>query len=421
MTPAEWLLLLSIVGGLYMAWNIGANDVANAMGTSVGSGALTLRQAIVVAAVFEFGGAVLVGSEVTDTIRSGIIDTSLFEASGPLGTEGPLLLALGMFSALLAAGIWLQIATMWGLPVSTTHSIVGAVTGFGVVALGFSAIQWNAVAAIAGSWVVSPLMGALIAWGMFAFVRGTILRSVDPADAVRRIGPFLVALVTMILVLSFIYKALGNVLEDPPFWVVVSTALGAAVFAAIATGWLLGRRPPVQSDPLRYVEKVFGWLQIVTAIFVAFAHGANDVANAVGPLAAVVNIIASGFAELPHEVPVPFWVLALGGFGIVVGLATWGYKVIETIGRQITEITPSRGFSAEFGAATTVLIASKLGLPVSTTHTLVGAVIGVGIAHGMAALNLRMIGNIVNSWLATLPASAGLSMALYVLLRAIFL
>lgn len=421
MTAAEWLLILAIVGGLYMAWNIGANDVANAMGTSVGSGALTLKWAIVIAAIFEFGGAVLVGSHVTDTIRSGIIETTLFEPTGPLGPDGPLLLALGMFSALLAAGIWLQVATMWGLPVSTTHSIVGAVTGFGVVALGTSAVNWGEVGRIALSWLVSPLTGALIAWAMFAFVRATILRSDQPAEAARRIGPFLVGLVGVILVLSFIFKALRNVVKDPPLTLAWGAALAVGVVSALGTAWLLRQKPPVQDNPYIYVERVFGWLQITTAIFVAFAHGANDVANAVGPLAAVVNIVGSGLATLPHQVPVPLWVLALGGFGIVVGLATWGYKVIETIGRQITEMTPSRGFSAEFGAATTVLVASKFGLPISTTHTLVGAVIGVGLAQGMAALNLRMIGNIVNSWLATIPAAALTSMGIFLVMRTIFL
>jgi PiT family inorganic phosphate transporter len=421
MSSAEWLLVLAVLGGLYMAWNIGANDVANAMGTSVGSGALTLKWAIVIAAIFEFGGSVLVGSHVTDTIRSGIIETSMFEPTGPLGPDGPLLLALGMFSALLAAGLWLQLATMWGLPVSTTHSIVGAVIGFGVVALGTAAVNWGEVSKIALSWVVSPLTGALIAWAMFVFVRATILRSDEPAEAARRIGPFLVGLVGVILVLSFVFKALRNVLRDPPLALAWGAALAVGVISALGTAWLLRKKPPAQDNPYIYVERVFGWLQITTAIFVAFAHGANDVANAVGPLAAVVNIVGSDLAVLPHQVPVPLWVLALGGFGIVVGLATWGYKVIETIGKQITEMTPSRGFSAEFGAATTVLVASKMGLPISTTHTLVGAVIGVGLAQGMAALNLRIIGNIVNSWLATIPAAALTSMAIFWGLRAIFL
>ncbi len=420
MSQSTFLLVLAVIGGLYMAWNIGANDVANAMGTSVGSGALTLRQAILVAAIFEFSGAVLVGTHVTDTIRSGIVDTTLFEPTGPLGVNGPLILAIGMFSALMAAGIWLQLATHWGLPVSTTHSIVGAVVGFGVIALGTAGVKWEEVGLIAASWVISPVTGALIAWGMFAFIRSSILRRPDPANAARGGGPYLVGLVMVILILSFIYKALKNVISEPPVILVAAICLGGGIVSALITSWALRRKPQEQANPYIYVESVFGWLQIITAIFVAFAHGANDVANAIGPLAAVVNIIGSGFAELPHTVPVPFWVLALGGFGIVVGLATWGYKVIATIGNEITELTPSRGFSAEFGAATTVLAASRLGLPISTTHTLVGAVIGVGLAQGMAALNLKMIGSIVNSWMATIPASAGISMLLFVILRSLF-
>lgn len=421
MSPSTWLLVLSIAGGLYMAWNIGANDVANAMGTSVGSGALTLRNAIIIAAVFEFSGAVLVGSHVTDTIRSGILETAMFEPAGPLGPDGPLILALGMFSALMAAGIWLQIATMWGIPVSTTHSIVGAVVGFGLVAIGSAAVDWSSIRLIALSWVVSPLCGALIAWAMFAFVRWSILRRPDPAEAARRVGPYLVGLVGVILTLSFVYKALRNVVKDPSLALTWGAALSVGVILAALTAWALAHKPQKQANPYIYVERVFGWLQISTAIFVAFAHGANDVANAIGPLAAVVNIIGSSFTELPHRVPVPFWVLVLGGVGIVIGLATWGYKVIETVGSQITELTPSRGFSAEFGTATTVLLASRLGLPISTTHTLVGAVIGVALAQGMAALNLRVVGNIVNSWLATLPAAAGITAALFLLLRGIFL
>jgi PiT family inorganic phosphate transporter len=421
MTSTTWLLILTIAAGLYMAWNIGANDVANAMGTSVGSGALTLRNALVIAAIFEFGGAVLVGSHVTDTIRSGIIDTTLFEPGGPLGERGPMLLALGMFSALLASGIWLQLATRWGLPVSTTHSIVGAVAGFGFLSLGFSALQWGEIGTIVLSWVVSPLTGAAISWGMFLFVRRSILDRSDPAGAARRVAPWLVGLVGVILMLSFIFKALKNVLSNPPLVLSWAVALGVGVLGAAGTAMLLRRQTNTPADPYRYVERVFGWLQITTAIFVAFAHGANDVANAVGPLAAVVTIIGSGFATLPHTAPVPLWVLVLGGVGIVIGLATWGYKVIATVGTQITEMTPSRGFSAEFGAATTVLVASRLGLPVSTTHTLVGAVIGVGLAQGMGAINLGVIGRIVNSWVATIPAAAGLSMVIFLVLRAVMM
>ncbi len=414
----------ALVTGLYMAWNIGANDVANAMGTSVGSGALTLKGAILVAAVFEFGGAVLVGSQVSETVRTGILNPALFEVTGAFGAEGPLLLALGMSGALLAAAVWLQIATSFGLPVSTTHSIVGAVVGFGLVAVGLEGVDLGQVGRIAASWVVSPLLGAVLGFLIFVFIRRHILRSADPVAATVRIGPHLVGLVGAILTLSFVYKVLSNIIADPHPALAVVAALGVGGGAAVVTQQVVVH-PAVALDGdgerLDYVERIFGGLQVMTAGFVAFAHGSNDVANAVGPLAAVLQIAGAGFREVPAAVPVPGWLLAAGGLGIVVGLATYGYKVIRTIGRHITELTPTRGFSAEFGAASTVLVASLLGLPISTTHTLVGAVIGVGLAHGMAALDLRTVTRIVNSWIATLPAAAALSAVFFLLFRAAFL
>jgi PiT family inorganic phosphate transporter len=418
MTLTTVILIVALIAGFYMAWNIGANDVANAMGTSVGSGALTLTGAVVVAAIFEFGGALLVGSRVTKTVRSGIVDTEVFSSAGQFGADGPLLLMLGMVAALLAAGIWLQLATTYGLPVSTTHSIVGAVVGFGVLAAGISHISWMTVLRIAASWVISPLAGGTLAFVMFVYLRRTILARDDPAERVRKQAPYLAGLVTMMLVLSFIYKGLKNVLHDPAWWMVVAAAIVTAVLAGTAARIAVNHTVRLSPNPYEYVERIFGWLQILTACFVAFAHGANDVANAVGPLAAVVNIAQSG--EVSGSVPVPQWILALGGLGIVLGLATWGYKVIATIGREITEMAPSRGFSAEFGAACTVLVFSLLGLPISTTHTLVGAVIGVGLAHGLAALNLRVVRNVVNSWIITLPASAALAAVIFVILRGIF-
>lgn len=399
-----------------MAWNIGANDVANAMGTSVGSGALTLMGAVVAAGIFEFAGATLVGTHVTETIRKGILDVALFQDGGAtFGTDGPRVLMLGMLSALLAAGVWLQVATIFGLPVSTTHSIVGAVIGFGLLVVGTRAVEWGTVWMIVASWVLSPLLGALIGAGMFLVISRSILQREDPPAAVRRVGPHLVALVGFILVLSFVYKALSNVIADPPWW---STLLAAGATAGVTFVVTRAVLDPGRADPERpfvYVERIFGYLQIATACFVAFAHGANDVANAVGPAAAVVQIATLG--ELPAEVPVPLWILVLGALGIVIGLATWGYKVIATIGGKITELTPTRGFSAEFGAATTVLIASRLGMPISTTHTLVGAVVGVGAARGIGALDLRVVSQIVGSWLVTLPVAGGLSAVFYLILE----
>ncbi|MFQ5677835.1 MAG: inorganic phosphate transporter [Gemmatimonadota bacterium] len=403
-----------------MAWNIGANDVANAMGTSVGSGALTLLGAVVAAGIFEFLGATLVGTHVTETIRKGILDASFFEGGDlRFAGDGLRTLMLGMVASLLAAGLWLQIATMLGLPVSTTHSIVGAVIGFGLLAVGMKAVSWGTVGLIVASWVLSPTLGAVLGAGMFLVISRRILRAENPPEAVKTLGPHLVALVAFILVLSVVYKGLENVVSEPEWWMVGLTAAAVAGLAYAITRRLLD---PTRADPERpfdYVERIFGRLQVATACYVAFAHGANDVANAVGPAAAVVQIATLG--ELPGKVPVPMWVLALGAAGIVLGLATWGYKVIATVGRKITEITPTRGFSAEFGAATTVLIASRLGMPISTTHTLVGSVIGVGLARGIGALNLRVVGNILYSWLATLPAAAAFSAGLFLALRALLL
>ncbi|MEX0891554.1 MAG: inorganic phosphate transporter [Gemmatimonadota bacterium] len=414
------ILGIAIVGGLYMAWNIGANDVANAMGTSVGSGALTLTGAIVVAGIFEFGGAVLVGSHVTDTVRKGIIEVAMFEPTGPFGPDGPLILALGMLSALIAAGAWLHLATHLSLPVSTTHSIVGAVVGIGVASFGWAGVDWSKMLEIMMSWVVSPLLGGFIAWTTFVFIRKRILQSGNPVAATRRVSPYLISVVLAVMILSLIYKALGNVMEAPPFLLAMLIASMIGVMGGTAAGWLIRRSPPRQEDPYVYVERIFARLQIATACFVALAHGANDVANAVGPLAAVADLHRAGFEAISTQVAVPMWVLMLGGGGIVLGLATMGYRVIATIGKQITEMTPTRGFSAEFGAATTVLIASRMGLPVSTTHTLVGSVVGVGFAHGMGALNMRVIRNIVNSWLATVPAAALAAAAIFTVARLIF-
>jgi PiT family inorganic phosphate transporter len=418
MTLGLIILAGVLVGGLYMAWGIGANDVANAMGTSVGSGALTLLGAIILAGVLEFSGAVLIGSNVTQTISKGIIDTSLFDVDGPWGADGPVLLAVGMLCALVAAAGWLHVATHFGLPVSTTHSIVGAVVGIGLVSFGIAGVDWGKMLQIMASWVVSPLLGGLLAFLSFFAIRKFILSAPDPVSATIRTSPWIVGFVVMLLVLSFIYKVLANRIDAPPVLAAFGAAFSAGVVAGVLASALTRNMVPAPGmSPYQFVERVFALLQIATACFVAFAHGANDVANAIGPVAAVVSLSQAGFASVPESVGVPLWVLVLGGGGIVVGLATLGYKVIATIGKQITEITPTRGFSAEFGAATTVLLASSLGLPISTTHTLVGAVIGVGFARGIGALNLRIIRNIVNSWLATVPVAACASALLFSVAR----
>ncbi len=403
---------VGLLFGFYMAWNIGANDVANAMGTSVGSGALGLRQAILAAAVFEFLGAVLVGSHVTETVKKGIVHVDRIP-----GHDLVLFMAV-MVCSLLAAGIWLQLATWKGWPVSTTHSIVGAVAGAGIAAAGFGGVNWPRLGFIAVSWVLSPVIGAMIAFFLFRAISRGILASRTPRVMVRRWSPLLVALVVEILFLSMLYKGLKNLHLDLPFGRALGWATLLAVIAAAATAfrfWLRRSARNRRGSPFGYVERQFRWLQVVTACYVAFAHGANDVANAIGPVAGVWSAFSSG--ELAGKVPVPTWILVLGGGGIVVGLATWGYRVMETIGRKITELTPSRGFSAEFAAATTVLVCSKLGLPISTTHTLVGSVIGVGLARGIAALDLRIVRHIFAAWVITLPVSFVLSAALLVLMK----
>ena len=420
MTLELVVLVAALIGGLYMAWGIGANDVANAMGTSVGSGALTLLAAIMVAGVLEFAGAVLIGSNVTQTISKGIVDTAMFEVTGPLGADGPMILAIGMLCALVAAAAWLHLATHLGLPVSTTHSIVGAVVGIGVASFGIGGVEWGTLGQIIGSWVVSPLLGGLLAFLSFFAIRRYILNQSDPVRATNRAAPYLVAIVVAVMVLSFIYKVLKNRTDVPPAVLALGAAFGAGIVAGVLTFALVRNLAPAPGmSAYDYVERVFGVLQIATACFVAFAHGANDVANAVGPLAAVVTLYQADFASVAGQVGVPLWVLVLGGGGIVLGLATMGYKVIATIGKEITEITPTRGFCAEFGAATTVLFASSLGLPISTTHTLVGAVIGVGFARGIGALNMRVIRNIANSWIATVPVSAGVAAILFLAVRAV--
>jgi PiT family inorganic phosphate transporter len=404
-------ILLALAIGLFMAWNIGANDVANAMGTSVGSGALTLRQAVLVAAVFEFGGAVLVGGHVTSTIKGGILSPELFG-------DTPEIFMFGMAAALLGAAIWLLVATMFGLPVSTTHSIVGAVVGFGIITVGWGNVNWGTMASIVLSWVVSPLCGGLLAFLTFTFISRKIILADSPYDATVRWTPYLVAVVGFTLSLSILYKGLKNLNLDLPFTLAgPACLLIGGVLGFSMRAWVKRRHRPTGFSVVA-VERLFAGLQVITACYVAFAHGANDVANAIGPLAGILQVYQDG--TLAATAPVPIWILALGGVGIVVGLGTYGYKVIMTIGHQITSMTPTRGFSAEFGAATTVLAASRLGLPISTTHTLVGAVIGVGFARGLAALNLRVIRNIVTSWIITIPAAGLISVVAFYALKSLF-
>ncbi|MCW4153751.1 inorganic phosphate transporter [Halomonas sp. 18H] len=409
-------IFMACAFGLFMAWGVGANDVANAMGTSVGSKAITIKQAILIAVVFEFLGAWLAGGEVTNTIRKGIIDPTALQ-------DDPQLLVYGMLAALLAAATWLLIASMRGWPVSTTHSIVGAIVGFAMAGLGLDAIGWGKVGQIAASWVVSPLMAGSIAFMLFRSIQHLIFENHDPFAAAKRYVPMYVFLVGFIIAMVTFTKGLKHVGLELGF--------GASLLYSILVGMALmalgvwrerrvgaGER---HNDAFGFggVERVFGVLMLFTACAMAFAHGSNDVANAVGPLAAVISVVESG-GTIGGEALVPWWVLMLGGGGIVIGLVTYGHRVIATVGTGITELTPSRGFAATLAAATTVVLASGTGLPISTTQTLVGAVLGVGLARGMAALNMRVIGTIVMSWLITLPAGAALAIMFFFMFKGMF-
>ncbi|MFP3869425.1 MAG: inorganic phosphate transporter [Syntrophobacteria bacterium] len=408
------LLILASVIGLYLACNIGANDLANAMGTSVGSGAITLKQAVLISIVANLLGAVLAGGHVSDTISKGMIDPSLLAAT-------PDKLMLGMFAALAAAGIWVHTATILGLPVSTTHSIVGAVVGFGILSVGFAAVSWGKVIAIAISWILSPVCGAVIAGGLYYVVREKILRSQSPEAVAMRWAPYLIGCVLVVLVLSFVFKGLENLHLNLGFAQALTLALPCAAVGAMAGRfWLrfLVREDLQAKEQTASLQAFFAHLQVLTASYVAFAHGANDVANAVGPMAAIFSVLTTKTVAM--QVNVPIWMLAAGGIAVGGGLFAFGSRVMATIGGKITEVTPVRGFCAEFGAATTILVCSRLGLPVSTTHVLVGAVVGVGFMRGMGFLDLRLLRNIASSWVITLPFTVVLAMVFYKLLTLVF-
>lgn len=399
---------LAAVFGIFMAWGIGANDVANAMATSVGSKALTIKQAILVAAVFEFLGAVLAGGAVTSTIRKGIVDADLMAGD-------PKLLVYGMLAALLAAGTWLLVASRNGWPVSTTHSIVGAIVGFAAVGIGIDAVQWSKVGTIVMSWVISPLTAGFIAYFIYRSVQVLILRQEDPLAKARRYVPVYIFLAAFTITLVTILKGLTHVgltisLRDS-YILAVAIAVGIALVGAVAIRRIKPDPKAEKSQHFHTVERVFGVLMIVTACGMAFAHGSNDVANAIGPVAAVIGVAQTG--AVAAQSALSPWVLILGGGGIVIGLATFGRHVIATVGKKITQLTPSRGFAAELAAATTIVIASGTGIPVSTTHTLVGAVLGVGLARGIEAIDLRVVGRILVSWVVTIPAGAILAIVFF--------
>ena len=412
------LLIMACFFGFFMAWGVGANDVANAMGTSVGARAITIKQAIIIAMVFEFTGAWLAGGEVTSTIRSSIID---IESAG--FDDRPELLIFGMLSSLLAAGIWLVVASKYGWPVSTTHSIIGAIIGFAVVGISADSVMWGQVLEIVASWIVSPVFSGTIAFILFLSVEKLVLSREDPLKHAKKFVPYYMFLVGFVIAMVTLVKGLSHVGLEVTFSQSAFLALAFALLTVTIGIFLLRRlRLPDSDQPtaqMQGVERVFGVLMIFTACSMAFAHGSNDVANAIGPLAAINSVIANNGA-FEAESALPVWILLLGGFGIVTGLAMWGYRVIRTIGKNITELTPSRGFAAEIAAATTVVIASGTGFPVSTTHTLVGAVLGVGLARGMSALNFGVVGRIFLSWIVTLPAGAILSVVFFFIFKGIF-
>lgn len=410
------LIILAAVFGFVMAYGVGANDVANAMGTSVGSKALTIKQAIIIAAIFEFAGAYLAGGSVTSTIRSGIIDPSYF-------AEVPEYLVYGMIGALLAAGTWLLVASYFGWPVSTTHSIVGAIIGFAMVAVGSEAVQWNKVSGIVGSWVVTPMLAGILAYLIFMSAQRLIFDTENPIANAKKYVPFYMFAAGFMMSLVTVQKGLVhvglNISTATGFYIAITIGVTVAIIGKVAISRLKIDPEADREMHFNNVEKIFGILMITTACCMAFAHGSNDVANAIGPVAAVVSVVTSG-GEIAASATLAPWVLPLGAVGIVIGLATLGARVIKTIGTAITHLTPSRGFAAELSAASTVVIASGAGLPISTTQTLVGAVLGVGLARGIAALNLGVVRNIFISWVITLPVGAGLAVVFFYLLKAIF-
>ncbi|MCG3177913.1 MAG: hypothetical protein BIFFINMI_00235 [Phycisphaerae bacterium] len=413
-TMLHVLIGLALAGGFYMAWTIGANDVANAFGTSVGSGALTIRRAVLLAAVFEFAGAFFVGGKVSTTIASKIIDVGVFNAHSPDAVT----FGIGMLAALLGSAIWLTVATWMGQPVSTTHAIIGAVMGFGLVQVGGSCVQWHKMSTIVASWIVSPIVGGILAYMIYRWtIRRYVLQARHPVYRAMRVMPVAMGFLASVIAFSIVFQGLKGLRLNFTLRQAILTAGGIGVAVAVLA-WLpirgrMKRHHVRRAERYAVIERWFGFMQIPTACFMSFAHGANDVANAIGPLAAAIQIFREG--KLSGEIQ-SLGLLAFGGVGIVIGLATYGYKVIAAIGKKITEITPTRGFSAELSTATTVIVFSKLGMPISTTFVIVGAVMGVGFARGFGAIDMKVIRRIFASWVITIPASAVLGAGIFKLL-----
>ena len=407
-----------IIGGasaiaFYMAWSIGANDVANSMATAVGAKAITHRQAVLIAGVLVFLGAVLVGPHVAQTIKSEIIKVESIQS-----IHSNLVLILGFISALLAAAIWSTLSTWKEMPISTTHSIIGALMGFGIIVGGVSSVNWLKIGSVAASWILSPVVGCIITFFVFKIIVKLIFAKEEPVSAAKIVGPIIIGITGLIVTASLLFKT--KISEDyniSDFQGLLISIIVAIIIALIAI-ILLRKIQAKKVEDYYTVENIFRNLQVGTSCYVAFSIGANDVANAIGPVAGIIPLAENGV--LSSEASIPFALLLLGGLGIAFGAMTWGKRVMKTVGERITSLSNTRGFSVDFGAATTVLLASKLGMPISTSHTVVGAVIGVGLARGLEAIDLSVIKKIIISWLLTLPIAAGTSIVIFLLLRTIF-
>jgi len=470
-----WVVVLGGLCMAYMAWGIGANDVANSFGTAFGARCLTIRQACVIAAVCELAGAVLLGGDVADTIRKGMMDIDLYS-----GDEGRVLIMAGMTSVLLAAATWLLVASKYGLPVSTTHSAVGGVIAFAVASKGYGSVKWSKVGMIIASWFISPTMSAIIGFVMYGSLSALVLKHDDSLRRAKIAAPFLVFLMTFVLAMFTIYKgAKGIGLNKTHPAVAVGASFGISALAGglsypFVIWWgkqiaarevakklaveqelaqdpeknqaerqpekpanasypkiadsdpdlvitkagedgidkidvhvkeVDGQKPTSEGEPpveesWSETERLFQSFVVIVAAFQSIAHGANDVANSVGPFGAV---LAASQGELGKKTSIPVWVFFVAGFCIVIGLAMYGVKVMQTIGNNITPVTPSKAFCAQWAATSVVLLATRLGIPISTTHAAVGGVLGVGLAEGVRNIRWSVMAKIFTSWIVTLP------------------
>ena len=401
------IMLIAGIIAFYMAWNIGANDVANAMASAVGAKAITYRQAVLIAGVLTFLGSVLVGSHVTDTIKKGIIDAELIDDRNTM--------IIGMVSTLLAASIWITIATWKSMPISTSHSIIGALIGFGLVAEGAEVVQWGKVSQVAASWILSPLLAGVLSYFIFKFIAKSILAKKEPIEAAKIITPIFIFATFIIISLSLFLKTrLGKEIGSDSNILMVSLLI--AIIASFFSIFIINK----MASKVDNVEDIFKGLQVFTSCYVAFSIGANDVANSIGPFSAIYSFAKTSSDTISPTVNVPIQFLFLGGMGITIGILTWGYRVMQTVGSKITVLTNTRGFAIDFSGATSVLLASKMGMPVSTTHAVIGAVIGVGLARGLEAVDFSIVKKIAISWVITLPIAGGTAVLLFLGISSVF-